>query len=92
MVEGAPAPHQEDPAAAADFDVSFDSDGGEAVARITLRLPETLKGRAEALAARRGQSLNTWLVAAAKAAAEGPQSPRPGRHGMPGQRVQGWAR
>ena len=92
VVEGAPAPHQEDPAAAADFDVSFDSDGGEAVARITLRLPETLKGRAEALAARRGQSLNTWLVAAAKAAAEGPQSPRPGRHGMPGQRVQGWAR
>lgn len=31
-------------------------------ARITLRLPESLKPRLEAAAARRGVSLNTWLV------------------------------
>src|SRR5437016_1430873 len=38
--------------------------------RITLRLPETLKSRAESHAAKRGQSLNTWLVAAVRAASD----------------------
>jgi hypothetical protein len=69
-------------------------DSGDAVARITFRLPETLKARAEELAARRGQSLNTWLVSAARAAAQdgrGPESGR-GRHHSHGKRVQGWAR
>lgn len=37
-----------------------DDDGN--VARITLRLPESVKARAEELAARSGHSLNTWLV------------------------------
>jgi hypothetical protein len=37
-----------------------DEDGP--VARITLRLPESLKVKAEELAARSGHSLNTWLV------------------------------
>ncbi|MDP2772568.1 MAG: toxin-antitoxin system HicB family antitoxin [Nocardioides sp.] len=37
-----------------------DEDGG--VARITLRLPESVKGKAEEAAAEAGQSLNTWLV------------------------------
>ena len=60
----------------------------DGVVRITLRLPETLKTRAETLAARRGQSLNSWLVAAARAAAG---SSEHGRHG-PGQRVKGWVR
>lgn len=32
------------------------------VARITLRLPESVKARAEEFAARSGHSLNTWLV------------------------------
>lgn len=32
------------------------------VARITLRLPESVKARAEELAAKSGHSLNTWLV------------------------------
>ena len=32
------------------------------VARITLRIPESVKARAEELAARSGHSLNTWLV------------------------------
>ena len=72
----------------------------QAAAEIGEALPGTtidvrLKGRAEALAARRGQSLNTWLVAAARAAAapaDGAQSsPHPHSPG-PGRRVQGWAR
>lgn len=46
----APAPTSEEP----------EDDG--AVARITLRLPESVKARAEELAARSGHSLNTWLV------------------------------
>jgi hypothetical protein len=33
-----------------------------AVARITLRIPESLKAKAEEMAARSGHSLNTWLV------------------------------
>ncbi|MCW2850567.1 MAG: pilus assembly protein HicB [Nocardioides sp.] len=37
-----------------------EEDGG--VARITLRLPEAVKTRAEDAAAQAGQSLNTWLV------------------------------
>ena len=34
----------------------------ELVARISLRLPEALKGAVEAAAAREGVSVNTWLV------------------------------
>lgn len=37
------------------------SDAGE-LARVTLRLPEGVKARAEERAAEAGQSLNTWLV------------------------------
>ena len=41
-------------------------DGG--VARITLRLPESVKTKAEERAADAGQSLNTWLVNVVRAA------------------------
>ncbi|MDN4173399.1 toxin-antitoxin system HicB family antitoxin [Nocardioides sp. SOB77] len=40
----------------------------DSVARITLRLPESVKARAEELAARSGQSLNTWLVGVVRGA------------------------
>jgi hypothetical protein len=83
-------------AAPAMEETAFEPDDGEPAARITLRLPEALKSRAEALAARRGQSLNTWLVAAARAAAAPSDGPQPAsgqnRHHGPGRRVQGWAR
>lgn len=74
-------------------DDRFDAESGEASARITLRLPEALKARAEALAARKGQSLNTWLVAAARAATSDDRQERYGRdrHGA-GRRMQGWVR
>ena len=39
-------------------------------ARITLRLPESLKVRIEAAAAREGTSVNTWLVSALQRASE----------------------
>jgi len=61
--------------------------------RVTLRLPDGLKARAEAAAARDGLSLNAWLVRAASRAlddppASGPPSSRRG----PGQRITGFAR
>jgi len=65
-----------------------DKDDGDTI-RITLRLPEALKGRAETLAARRGQSLNTWLVGAVRAAADTDYSPSDRK---PGRRIRGWAR
>ena len=51
------------PTAAADED--DDADAGS-TARITLRLPESVKARAEDAAAEAGQSLNTWLVTAVR--------------------------
>lgn len=76
-------------------------EGDEAVARITLRLPESLKAKAEELASRRGQSLNTWLVNAARMASSanidinvmssmGPGAP--GRNRSSNKRIQGWVR
>jgi hypothetical protein len=41
-------------------------------ARITLRLPESLKGTIEAAAAREGISVNSWLVRALTRGAAGP--------------------
>ena len=41
---------------------------GSAVARITLRIPESLKTRAEDLATKSGQSLNSWIVSALRLA------------------------
>ena len=79
-------------------DTAPDDDG--AVARITLRLPESLKNRAEDLANSRGQSLNTWLVSAARHAlsisldvASSPiGSGGPGRNRSSNKRIQGWVR
>ncbi|MBU2694141.1 pilus assembly protein HicB [Pimelobacter sp. 30-1] len=43
-------------------------DEDEGLARVSLRLPESLKARADELATRAGQSLNTWLVALVRGA------------------------
>lgn len=43
-----------------------DEEGG--LARITLRIPESVKAKAEERAAEAGQSLNTWLVNVVRAA------------------------
>jgi hypothetical protein len=45
-----------------------DEDQDAATARITLRLPESIKARAEELAAKGGHSLNTWIVNVLRAA------------------------
>ena len=71
---------------------SADTSDDANTARLTLRLPEAIKSRAEALAARRGQSLNTWLVAAVRAATDERVEFTDGRSGMAGRRMKGWAR
>jgi hypothetical protein len=62
-------------------------------ARLTLRLPDSLKTRIEAAAAQNGVSVNTWLVRAASRAVEEPDrgSQTAGRWGK-GQRITGYAR
>jgi len=56
-------------------------------ARITLRLPESLKLQAEGAAAREGVSTNTWLVRAVAQALEPRRPPRM----RTGNRLQGFA-
>ena len=53
-------------------------------ARITLRLPESLKGRLEAAAASAGVSLNTWLVQTLGRALESRSTPGGGRRRLSG--------
>ena len=63
-------------------------DPDEGVARVTLRLHETLKARAEQAAAHEGISVNAWLVRAVVRAFEPPTATR-----RPGpRRVTGFAR
>jgi hypothetical protein len=62
--------------------------------RITLRLPDQLKGRIEHAAARDGLSVNSWLVRAVAAAVGGTDSHHSSVRSSPrgGQSFTGWAR
>ncbi|HKU57934.1 MAG TPA: toxin-antitoxin system HicB family antitoxin [Gaiellaceae bacterium] len=53
-------------------------------ARITLRLPESLKQRVESAAAREGASVNTWLVQALQRAVEPRRSSAGSRNRLTG--------
>jgi len=59
-------PTQAPPSQAAGAEHDGDEDG--AVSRITLRIPETVKYKAEELAAKSGHSLNSWIVNAVRSA------------------------
>jgi HicB family len=73
-----PAPEHEPEEPAGDGTDTGEDDGS--VARISLRLPEAVKSRAEAAAAAAGISLNAWLVRAVAAGLREPTTPpRPGR-------------
>ena len=71
-------------------------DGEEGgMSRINLRMPDHLKVRIEAAAAREGLSVNAWLVRTVTAAVERAGPPgRPGERRAPqgAQRYTGWAR
>ena len=64
-------------------------DSGD-LARVTLRLPESLKAHAERAAAAEGVSVNAWLVRAVSTAASQPAAPPTGRD-LPGKRFTGFA-
>jgi hypothetical protein len=66
FVVDVPAPAEPAPVMAEGADEADEEEGP--AARITLRIPESLKERAEDAASKRGQSLNTWLVAAVRSA------------------------
>jgi hypothetical protein len=61
-------------------------DETEGTARITLRLPESVKTRVESAAGSDSLSVNTWLVRAVLRALDSPPNPRVGR------RLTGYAR
>jgi HicB family len=73
-------------------DLPDHDEGG--VSRINLRLPDQLKARVEAAAAREGVSINSWLVRAAAAALERSDPGRAPARRAPqgGQRFTGWVR
>jgi hypothetical protein len=72
VIEGPSLAAPPQPAAPAPSPDDVDEDG--TVARITLRIPESVKARAEELAARGGHSLNTWLVNVVRAATTADQA------------------
>jgi hypothetical protein len=67
-----------------------DEDDGGSVARISLRLPDALKARAEQAAAAEGLSLNGWLVRAVAAGLREPRTSPPSGRGP--RRYSGFAR
>lgn len=87
VTESQPGPAEPGAAPAADTD--------EGVARISLRLPESVKARVEEAAAAAGQSVNAWLVRAVTQMLDGPtdRQARPSRETRVfGQRLTGWQR
>jgi HicB-like protein involved in pilus formation len=64
------------------------AEDADSTARVTLRLPESVKARTEEAAAREGVSVNTWLV---RAVAQALDSPRGGSTRV-GRRITGYAR
>ncbi len=66
VVDVPPPPAEADHPAAPDQSAEDEEEGD--VVRITLRIPESVKVKAEDLAARSGRSLNAWIVTALRAA------------------------
>jgi hypothetical protein len=62
------------------------------VARITLRLPESLKDSVEQSAAAEGVSVNAWLVRAVQSAVQAGPATTPPRSSSAGRRITGFGR
>lgn len=72
---------------------STESQSNDDVARITLRIPESLKDSVEQAAKSESLSVNGWLVSAIAAAVESaPQSGQGARHGKRNRSYKGFAR
>ncbi len=70
-----PAVHDRADEPASPGDTLDDAGDDGSTARISLRLPDALKARAETAAATAGTSLNTWLIRAVAAAVRRPTPP-----------------
>lgn len=98
VVTPPPAPSEAPSAPPEPPEPPLPGDADQGTARVTLRLPESLKARAEEAAAREGVSVNTWLVRAVSGALAAGSSPGRGRdrerRGGPriGQHLSGWVR
>ncbi|HET6561952.1 MAG TPA: toxin-antitoxin system HicB family antitoxin, partial [Marmoricola sp.] len=68
LVVDVPPLHQPHPEPTTPPPTPDDEEDDGTVARITLRIPESVKTRAEELAAKSGHSLNAWIVTVLKAA------------------------
>jgi hypothetical protein len=97
----APAAPSPPPPPGAEDDVPVEED--DSIARITLRIPESLKYKAEELAAKSGHSLNAWIVNVVRMATRErgainvdvdlsslPFFDTPGGSGRRGKRMTGW--
>ena len=85
------APPAEEPASATvpNSPVVADDDGAQA--RISLRLPDSLKSRVDDAATSAGLSVNAWLVRAVAAAVEpGTSAPSAGHTRSGGEKFSGW--
>jgi hypothetical protein len=84
-------PPATDPRPASEVQSGADEGG---TSRINLRLPESLKLRAEEAAGREGLSVNAWLVRAVVAVLESSDRNDPSRRPSPraGERYTGWVR
>lgn len=83
VTSSAPAePEAEDPPTAA-------ADGGD-ISRMTLRMFEEIKSKAEQAAAQQGVSLNTFISQAVQGALSGQGKQRRGPGGPYGQNLRGW--
>lgn len=71
-------------------DRTSDAGDGDDTARVTVRLPDGLKRRAEALAGQAQQSLNTWIVQAVRRATDAEPARRTSTSHN-GRRLTGWA-
>ncbi len=69
--------------------LAVEPDDDDGTARVTVRLPENLKRRAEELAQRADQSLNSWIVQAVRRSSQG-SGPSTSTHRSP-RRITGWA-
>lgn len=88
---GAPAPPAPPPPPAAPAPPGMEETDDGTTARLTLRLPEGLKARAERTAAAEGLSVNAWLVRAVAAALQPGGTPPSGHQPVFGRRLTGFA-
>jgi HicB family len=82
------APPDEPPVEVAE---PFDDDGDRGTARLTVRLPESLKEQAEQQAVRHGLSVNAWMVRAVQVALHAAVPPNTA-YGRGPRRTTGFAR